>query len=81
MLQVGEAEEGSDWCAASGYMHGAVAHLDFLLGLLKILGVRISRQILMRPGVGADCHPGFDQLFGDFWMPRRMLADLEECGL
>jgi hypothetical protein len=30
-------------------MHGAVAHLDFLLGLFDILGVGVPGQILVRP--------------------------------
>ena len=81
MLQVREAEERSDRRAGSGHMHGAVAHFDFLLGLFEILGVRIPRQIPVRPSVGPDRHAGVDHLFGDFGMPRRVLADLEECRL
>ncbi len=81
MLQVRKAEERRDRRAGSCHMHGAVAHLDFLLGLVEILGVWISRQIPVRPGVGADRHAGVDHLFGDFRMPGRVLADFEECGL
>ncbi len=65
---------------AARHMHGAVAHLDFLLGLFEIAGVGISRQILVRPGVGADGHSGFDHLLGDLGMPHRVLADLKERG-
>ena len=81
MLQVREAEERSDRRATRSHLYGAVAHLDFLLGQFDILRIRISRQILVRPGVGADRHPGFDYLLGDFGVPHCVLADLEECGL
>ena len=81
MLQVREAEERSDQRATRSHLYGAVAHLDFLLGQLYILRIRISRQILVRPGVGADRSPGFDYLLGDFGVPHCVYADLKECGL
>jgi hypothetical protein len=61
-------------------MHGAVAHLDFLLRLLEIFRVGISREVLVCPSVRADCHPSFDDLFGYFGMPDCMLTDLKERG-
>ena len=84
MLQIREAEERRDrWAVSTSSSHvdGAIAHLDFLLGFFEIARVGISRQILVRPGVGTDGLPSFDNLLGDLGMPHRMLADLKERGL
>ena len=78
MLQRWKAEEGCNLSATGGHVHGAEAQLDFRLGLLDILGVGAARQILMRPGVGAERHAGCQHLLGDLRMPSPMLADLEE---
>ena len=59
-------------------MHRADAHLDFRLGLFDVLGVGVTRQILMRPSMRADRHAGLDHLLGDFRMPACVLADFEE---
>ena len=64
MLQGRKAEERRDLSAAGGHVHRADAHLDFRLGLLDILGVRVARQILMRPSMGADYHAGRNHLLG-----------------
>ena len=59
-------------------MHGAHAHFDFLFGEFDIAGIRISRQVLVRPGVAADRHAGLSHHLGNFRMPGGVLADLEE---
>src|SRR5262249_55395173 len=71
----GAPSHGTGWNSASGHVHRA---LDFRLGLLDIVGVRVARQILMRPGMRSNRHAGLDYLLGDLRMPVRMLADLEE---
>ena len=80
VLQVREAEERRDRRAGSSHMHCAVAHLDLLLGLLENRRIGVPREVLVRPGVSADSHPGLNHLFGDFGMPHCVLADVKERG-
>jgi len=61
-----------------GRVHRAVAELDFLLGLFKIFRVRTSRQILVRPRVGADRHSGSKHFFRQLGTPARVFSDFEE---
>ena len=61
MLQRQEAEERRDLSAAGGHVH-RVLPISISCGLLEILGIRVARQILMRPGVRADRHAGRDHL-------------------
>jgi hypothetical protein len=80
MLEGRKAEERRHLAAAGCPIYRAEAHLDFRFGLLDVLGVRVARQILMRPGVGAKRHAGRDYQLGDLRMPGRVLAYLEEGG-
>ena len=64
MLQGRKAEERRHLSAAGGQLHRTDAHLDFRLGLFDVLGVGVARQILMRPGMGADRHAGRNHLLG-----------------
>src|SRR4029077_246041 len=77
-MQGRKAEERRDLSAAGSQVHRANTHLDFRLGLFDVLGVRVARQILMRPSMRAIRHAGRNHLLGYLRMPGRMLADLEE---
>jgi hypothetical protein len=48
VLEVWEAEERRDW-SGDRRMQSADPHLDLLLGLLDVAGVRLFGQILVRP--------------------------------
>jgi hypothetical protein len=56
-LEGRKAEERRNLPAGCGYMHPAVAHLNFLLGLFKILGILIhgngNRIVGLSPLAGA----------------------------
>jgi hypothetical protein len=78
MLQLGETEKWCDGRTSRRYMGCAITHLDFSDGFFEVLGIGVSRQILMRPGVRADRHPGIDELFSDLGMPARKLADFKK---
>src|SRR6476646_1815652 len=78
MLQGRKAEEWRDLSAGGSQVYRADTHLDFRLGLLDVLGVRVARQILMRPSMGADYHAGRNHLLGNLRMPARVLTDLKE---
>jgi hypothetical protein len=59
-------------------MHCAVSYLDFSDGHFEISGIRVSRQIFVRPSVRADRHAGIDDLFSNLGVPARGLADFKE---
>src|SRR6516165_11009094 len=69
-----EAEEWSDRLIAERYAHRRYAHLDLGLGLV----VRQLRQILVRPGVGADGMAGLGDFLEQLGVITSVLADGEE---
>ena len=80
VLEVREAEERREW-SGDRRMQSTDPHLDLLLGLLDVAGVRLFGQILVRPGMATYRVAGSGHLLGDFGVPYRVLADLEERGL
>jgi len=57
--RAGKRKNGATFPASAAAMCTALMpHLDFNLGLFRVFGVRVARQIVMRPGMGADRHAG-----------------------
>src|SRR5215216_3901608 len=76
MSQGWETEEGRAR-RSQGHPHGTDALLDFLLGQLDVV-VRLSREVLVAPGMTPDRVSGGSDLLEDLRVVSRVLADGEE---